>query len=111
MIALDHPGFGESPGLPPGSGRSFTAGSGQSPASGGPVVPGSVDHFAGLVADFLDQLGLQRPELAGSSLGGGIALEPGRRGRASAVTAFAPVDSWARRAGAGAGRWSAAPAC
>jgi pimeloyl-ACP methyl ester carboxylesterase len=32
--------------------------------------------------------------LAGSSLGGGIALELGRRGRASAVTAFAPVGFW-----------------
>ena len=74
------PGFGDPPG--------------RSSASGGPAVPGSVDHFADLVADFLDDLGLQRPELAGSSLGGGIALELGRRGRASAVTAFAPVGFW-----------------
>ncbi|WP_433719048.1 alpha/beta fold hydrolase [Actinoplanes sp. CA-051413] len=57
-------------------------------------VPGSVGHLADLVAAFLDKLGLDRPELAGSSLGGGIALELGRRGRASAVTAFAPVGFW-----------------
>ncbi|WP_369077459.1 alpha/beta fold hydrolase [Actinoplanes nipponensis] len=33
--------------------------------------------MADLVAAFLDELGLARPELAGSSLGGGIALELG----------------------------------
>jgi len=58
------------------------------------VVPGSVGHLADRVAAFLDELGLERPELAGSSLGGGIALELGRRGRAAAVTAFAPVGFW-----------------
>ncbi|MEU8609445.1 alpha/beta fold hydrolase [Actinoplanes sp. NPDC048791] len=57
-------------------------------------VPGSVGHLADVVATFLDGLGLDRPELAGSSLGGGIALELGRRGRASAVTAFAPIGFW-----------------
>ncbi|MFI7543643.1 alpha/beta fold hydrolase [Actinoplanes sp. NPDC049599] len=63
-------------------------------APGEAVVPGSVGHLADQVAAFLDQLGLDRPELAGSSLGGGIALELGRRGRARAVTAFAPVGFW-----------------
>jgi pimeloyl-ACP methyl ester carboxylesterase len=58
------------------------------------VVPGSVDHLADQVAAFLDQLGLVRPDIAGSSLGGGIALELGRRGRAGAVTAFAPIGFW-----------------
>jgi pimeloyl-ACP methyl ester carboxylesterase len=58
------------------------------------VVPGSVDHLADQVAAFLDHLGLARPDIAGSSLGGGIALELGRRGRAGAVTAFAPIGFW-----------------
>lgn len=79
VIALDLPGFGAS--------RSVAAGS----------VPGLADR----VASFLDALGLRRPELAGSSLGGGIALELGRRGRAAAVTAFAPAGFFS----AGQARW------
>lgn len=86
VITVDLPGFGESPPWPPL--RPPPAGTGSPPAAG------SVDHLAGLVAAFLDELGLDRPELAGSSLGGGIALELGRRGRAAAVTAFAPVGFW-----------------
>jgi pimeloyl-ACP methyl ester carboxylesterase len=79
VIALDLPGFGASPLWEP------------PPPD---VVPGSLDHLAGLVGDFLDELGLDEVELAGSSLGGGIALELGRRGRARAVTAFAPIGFW-----------------
>jgi pimeloyl-ACP methyl ester carboxylesterase len=81
VIALDLPGFGESP---------------LWPAPGGVRAPlaGSVGHLTDEVAAFLDELGLERPEVAGSSLGGGIALELGRRGRAAAVTAFAPVGFW-----------------
>jgi pimeloyl-ACP methyl ester carboxylesterase len=90
----------------PSSGPASTAGATASRGSSAPaprdgpavaeslLTPGSVDHLADLVAAFLDELGLDRPELAGSSLGGGIALELGRRGRASAVTAFAPVGFW-----------------
>ncbi|MGW4941735.1 alpha/beta fold hydrolase [Actinoplanes sp. NPDC004185] len=117
VIAIDLPGFGDSPLWPPPSpalpGGGHPA-SGPAPAADptefrepaapapgdGPAAvgsfpaPGSVDHLADLVAAFLDELGLDRPELAGSSLGGGIALELGRRGRASAVTAFASVGFW-----------------
>jgi pimeloyl-ACP methyl ester carboxylesterase len=85
VIALDLPGFGESPLWPPLT---------ETGAPVGHAAPGSVGHLADQVAAFLDQLGLQRPELAGSSLGAGIALELGRRGRAAAVTAFAPVGFW-----------------
>ncbi|MDI6103471.1 alpha/beta fold hydrolase [Actinoplanes sp. NEAU-A12] len=86
VIALDLPGFGESPLW--------------SPAGDG----GSVAHLAGVVESFLDRLGVERPEVAGSSLGGGIALELGRRGHARTVTAFAPIGFWN-----GAGRrWSQA---
>ncbi|GID97068.1 alpha/beta fold hydrolase [Amorphoplanes digitatis] len=79
VIALDLPGFGESPAWEP-------------PRPG--LAPGSVDHLADLVADFLAGLGVESPELAGNSLGGGIALELGRRGLARSVTAFAPVGFW-----------------
>ncbi|BCJ40726.1 hydrolase [Actinoplanes ianthinogenes] len=79
VIAIDLPGFGTSPIWP-------------APPPG--VRPGSVPHLAGLVATFLDALGLDEVEIAGSSMGGGIALELGRRGRARAVTAFSPVGFW-----------------
>ncbi len=45
------------------------------------------------ITSLLDQLGLDRPNLAGSSLGGRIALEAARRGRAASVTAIAPAGS------------------
>jgi pimeloyl-ACP methyl ester carboxylesterase len=81
VIALDLPGFGESPLWAPAP------------------HAGSVTHLADQVESFLDRLGIGATEVAGSSLGGGIALELGRRGRASAVTAFAPIGFWS-----GAGR-------
>lgn len=83
VITVDLPGFGESPLW--------------SPAADG----GSVAHLAGLTGSFLDRLGVRHPDVAGSSLGGGIALELGRRGRARSVTAFAPIGFW----GAAGRRW------
>jgi pimeloyl-ACP methyl ester carboxylesterase len=73
-IAVDLPGFGGTPlvdGVRPG------------PA-------GYADWLAGWLADN----GIERPHLVGSSMGGGAALELGRRGVASAVTAFSPVGFW-----------------
>ncbi|MEV4490226.1 alpha/beta fold hydrolase [Micromonospora coxensis] len=79
VIALDLPGFGASPPWPdPGPG----------------VRPGSVDHLADRVAAFLDALGVSGYTVAGNSLGGGVALELGRRGAARAVTAFSPIGFW-----------------
>ena len=46
------------------------------------------------VASFCADLGLDRPHLAGNSMGGGIALELGRRGLARSVTAFSPIGFW-----------------
>jgi pimeloyl-ACP methyl ester carboxylesterase len=77
VIALDLPGFGASDAVTPAS-----------------VGAGSVPWFADQVASFLDRLGVREPEIGGSSLGGGVALELGRRGLARSVTAFAPVGSW-----------------
>jgi pimeloyl-ACP methyl ester carboxylesterase len=78
VIALDLPGFGASPKTGPG----------------GSPGPGDVPRLADQVTAFLDRLGIENPELGGSSLGGGVALELGRRGRARSVTAFAPVGFW-----------------
>jgi len=74
VIAIDLPGFGGSPmvdGVLPGP-------------------RGYADWLAGWLADH----GIDRPHLVGSSMGGGVALELGRRGVASSVTAFSPVGFW-----------------
>ncbi|PWN01000.1 alpha/beta hydrolase [Nocardioides silvaticus] len=74
VIALDLPGFGASPKLPG-------------------VRPGP-RGFADWLSDWLTEEGIAQPHLVGSSMGGGVALELGRRGVASAVTAFSPVGFW-----------------
>lgn len=76
VIAVDLPGFG---------------GSDPDPR----FVPGP-RGYADWVTDFLADLGVERPHVVGSSMGGGVALELGRRGVASAVTAFAPIGFWGR---------------
>jgi pimeloyl-ACP methyl ester carboxylesterase len=44
----------------------------------------------------LDDLGLERPHIAGSSLGGLLALETASDGRAASVTALSPAGFWTR---------------
>lgn len=75
VIAIDLPGFGRSAPEPS-------------------VCPDPVGYADWLNA-LLDDLDIDRPHVVGSSLGGAIALEMGRRGEASAVTAFAPAGFWA----------------
>lgn len=70
--AIDLPGFGQAP-MPPGG------------------LPGSMSGLVDEVEIILDALGLQRPHIAGNSLGGGIALELGDRGRAASVTGLSPA--------------------
>jgi pimeloyl-ACP methyl ester carboxylesterase len=70
VIAPDLPGFGASTPLP-----------------GEPTVEALADAVAG----FLEELGLERPHVAGNSLGGGIALELARTGRARSATALSPI--------------------
>jgi pimeloyl-ACP methyl ester carboxylesterase len=72
VIALDLPGFGDSPTLPIG-------------------VRPSAAALAGAVAAFLDGLGIERPVVGGNSLGGWIALELAARGRARAVVGVSPA--------------------
>ena len=52
------------------------------------------------LAEAVEGLGLDRPLVAGNSLGGGIALELGRRGWAGAVCAISPIGFAAGREGA-----------
>lgn len=79
VIALDLPGFGAT-----------------APDGG----PGSVPHLADRVAAFLTGLGVERPAIGGSSLGGGVALELARRGVARSVVAFSPVGFFSDRGAA-----------
>jgi pimeloyl-ACP methyl ester carboxylesterase len=71
VIALDLPGFGES-----------------LPMDG--AIP-SVPELARSVARFVGELGVERPHVAGNSLGGAVALELGRMGAARSVCALSPA--------------------
>lgn len=75
VVAVDLPGFGESPPLP--------AGDRPTPA-----------RLAAAVAATAAALGLDRPHLAGSSLGGWVALELARSGTARSATTLSPAGLW-----------------
>lgn len=75
VIAVDLPGHGESPPLDL-SHRSVT------------------DALAAELIELTGELGLDRPHLAGNSLGGRIALEAAARGQAASVTALSPAGFW-----------------
>jgi pimeloyl-ACP methyl ester carboxylesterase len=75
-LALDLPGFGASP--PEG------------------FEPGIEGYVARLASWFADQ-GLDRPHVAGNSMGGGIALELARARLVASATAISPVGFWTRR--------------
>jgi pimeloyl-ACP methyl ester carboxylesterase len=79
LILVDLPGHGESPPLVTG---------------GRPPVPVMLRALLG----FLDELGLERPHLAGNSLGGRLALEAGAVGHAASVTALSPAGFFRNRA-------------
>jgi pimeloyl-ACP methyl ester carboxylesterase len=72
VVAVDMPGFGESPPLPPGERQ-------------------SVPTFARILAGWLAGEGIERPHVAGNSLGGWVALELACSGAAGAVTTFSPA--------------------
>ena len=69
---LDLPGFGGSKAFPDGEPRGLEA-----------LTDGAVRFFA--------QTGLERPHVAGNSLGGAVALELGRRDLVASVTAISPA--------------------
>lgn len=68
VIAVDLPGFGASP---PG--------------------PATVDGLTEAVAAFADELDLERPHVAGNSMGGGIAFALAARGRVASACPISPV--------------------
>jgi pimeloyl-ACP methyl ester carboxylesterase len=72
VIAVDLPGFGASP-MPP------------------VAMPAGVESLTGLVAEFLDALGLEHPHVAGNSLGGWVSLELAKHDRARSATALSPA--------------------
>jgi pimeloyl-ACP methyl ester carboxylesterase len=74
--AVDLPGFGDSPA------EDFE--------------PGPHGYVARLARWFAEQ-GLERPHVAGNSMGGGIALELARAGLVASVTAISPVGFWTQR--------------
>ncbi|MDQ6745745.1 MAG: alpha/beta hydrolase [Actinomycetota bacterium] len=75
VIALDLPGFGHSPAL-------------------SPEVAPTPQALARAVAALLDELGIGRAHVAGNSLGGWVALELGKQGRARSVCALCPAGLW-----------------
>ncbi|HEX3689445.1 MAG TPA: alpha/beta fold hydrolase [Solirubrobacteraceae bacterium] len=74
LITIDLPGFGESPAL-----------DGQVPTP---------RALAGAVAAQLAEIGVERPHVAGNSLGGWVALELGLSGVAGSVSGIAPAGLW-----------------
>lgn len=75
VIAVDLPGFGVSEPLPKG-------------------VPYSLGTVAPALGALCTALGVERPHVAGNSLGGLLALEMGRSNLVRSVTALSPAGFW-----------------
>jgi pimeloyl-ACP methyl ester carboxylesterase len=75
VIAIDLPGFGRSPPLPPGT-------------------PPTTANLAAGVIEFCEAVGASRPHVAGNSLGGWVALEMAKRAAAASVCAISPAGLW-----------------
>ncbi len=76
VIAVDLPGFGGSP-----------------PADEGGATPGAM---ARTLAEFCATAGVERPHVAGNSLGAWVALEMAKRGTVASVAAISPAGLWPR---------------
>ncbi|WP_267243280.1 alpha/beta fold hydrolase [Streptomyces sp. PR69] len=75
VIAIDLPGFGTSTALPEG-------------------VPYDLETVATVLGRLCEALGVERPHVAGNSLGGLLALELGREKLVRSVTALSPAGFW-----------------
>jgi len=73
VFAVDLPGFGESPALPKGTPHTVAA-----------IADQLLANFAAW--------GIERPHIAGNSLGGAVALELARRGQVASATALSPAS-------------------
>lgn len=76
VIAIDVPGFGESP---------------------ADVEHPTPPRLAAAIADLLDDLGIERPHVAGFSMGGWITLELNKLGRTAGACAICPAGFFNRR--------------
>jgi pimeloyl-ACP methyl ester carboxylesterase len=85
VIAVDLPGFG-----------------GSAPLSNG--APPTPRLLARSVGAFMDSLGIDRAHMAGNSLGGWVALEVARAGRALSVAGLSTAGLWKRPLGPRPGR-------
>jgi pimeloyl-ACP methyl ester carboxylesterase len=72
---------------------------------GGPSYPAdqpiTFERSTDAVERLLDELGIGTAHFVGNSMGGGIALELAKRGRARSVVALAPAGGWSRGDGEG----------
>jgi pimeloyl-ACP methyl ester carboxylesterase len=75
VVVLDMPGFGEEPALPE-------------------AVEPTAANLAAALAERCRELGIERPHVAGNSLGAWVGLEMGRAGAAASVTAISPAGLW-----------------
>lgn len=75
VTAVDLPGFGESPALPEGT-------------------PYDISTVVSVLGALCEALGIERPHVAGNSLGGLLALELGREKLVRSVTALSPAGFW-----------------
>ena len=80
VIAVDLPGFGRSPSLPP-------------------ERPPTSAAFAEEISTQLAELGIERPHVAGNSLGGWVALEMAKRDRAASACLISPAGLWLKPLG------------
>jgi pimeloyl-ACP methyl ester carboxylesterase len=78
VIAVDMPGFGLSPAMPPNLGHD---------------LPSSMP----MLKMIFETLGVRRPHVAGNSLGGLISVEAAARGLVSSATALSPAGFWTPR--------------
>ena len=78
VLAVDLPGFGYSAALPS-------------------TPPLTIAALADALERALDAVGWDRPHVAGNSLGGWLALELARRGRATSTVAISPAGMWTDR--------------
>ncbi|MFD7436813.1 alpha/beta fold hydrolase [Streptomyces sp. NPDC059861] len=77
VISVDLPGCGESPALPDG-------------------LTHDLPTMASVLAALCEALGLERPHVAGNSLGGLLALQLGRDKLVRSVTALSPAGFWSQ---------------
>lgn len=75
VISVDFPGFGESPPLPE-------------------HLPYELDTAVLVLKEFFTDLGLDRPHVAGNSMGGLVSLVLAEQGMVSSATALSPAGLW-----------------